>query len=652
MGSPNIFDQMAAGQTGATPASAPAAAPSPKPAPSAGGNIFDQLAAGQLTEANGPTQATGPTRAGTQELTKVPPMHTGLPETVVDTMEGMGGVYGNVAGMVRGAVGTLEGMGRLAVSAAGGSGVVTDRHFKFLDRMKEINEGAYTQAGETGKVMEGLAEFASGDALLKELSYAERMQKVLPFLKTVEGDPALMNALRTGIVHGAEGAIAGGGVRAAQTGDAGEALEGAAGGLAGGAAFGAGSEMLPQLAQIAKIPREWWTGEAAQGEVQQELMEKMREIFKGVAADRNVTLPEDIPSIRDVTAHLADAVRTPAPVVPTSEEAAATTQNELQKGIRNVIRKGGQEASVTPEEPESIRDVALKLSDAMHDKAKGIYQQLDEALEGRRFQSFSDRIRNIDEKLRTMTGTNPDEEGRLVELRNAEYEGLKGAIAELRAKGVDPDLINEASTAFRQHKGAEELSNNIRKSTRGLRPELRQAGQEVTPETVHPEQFANRVNAMYDSGRLQDVLGQENAQDLLRHADRAQLATPKPPAALRQQSDALDKVTQAIRDSAGGMRPQEVTPGRQGATPESLKIQQLFGKLTDLHDDGVLEEALGPARARDLLNEVDRAKGRSEAVTRRVNRIKTWAKVGTIAGGFETLRRTAEHLLEGRYYNR
>jgi hypothetical protein len=39
------------------------------------------------------------------------------------------------------------------------------------------------------------------------------------------------------------------------------------------------------------------------------------------------------------------------------------------------------------------------------------------------------------------------------------------------------------------------------------------------PETVDPKKLATRVNAMYDSGRLQGALGEQGAQDLFNHAN-------------------------------------------------------------------------------------------------------------------------------------
>lgn len=412
-----------------------------------------------------------------------------------------------------------------------------------------------------------------------------------------------------------------------------------------------------------RAARDLYTGEAAHQAVQEDLAQGIRGIIKGAAGDRNIQLPDNIPSIRDISAHLADALRTPPPAAPDEAQAAATAQNELQKGLRNIIRSAGQDARPLRDaegnwipnidEPESIRDVAQNLSDALHTKASRIYQQLDDTLGGTRFQSFANKIRDLNETLRNTS--DPEAESKLLQQLTDEHAKMSAAIDTLKSQGVDPSLIKEASATFKQHKAVEELSNHVRKTTRGLRPELRQAGQEATPELLNAGQLETRINGMYDSGTLQDALGEGRAQDLLRHIDRAQVATPKAPAALRGQSDALDEVTQAIRDAAEGSHPEDREPGKP-FTPETLDIEKLFNNLHDLRDDGRLQEALGPGRARDLLQEVDTAKIRALNVARRVNRAKTGARTalkwGALGAGAAGVARTGEHLLEGIYSNR
>jgi len=66
-----------------------------------------------------------------------------------------------------------------------------------------------------------------------------------------------------------------------------------------------------------------------------------------------------------------------------------------------------------------------------------------------------------------------------------------------------------------------DLDVNVKKSVSGMRPdvgELKQAAK--NPETVDPDKLLNRINSLYDSGRLQEALGELGADDLLEHETR------------------------------------------------------------------------------------------------------------------------------------
>jgi len=446
-------------------------------------------------------------------------------------------------------------------------------------------------------------------------------------------------ALQTATIPGSFVAPEAGEAGAAGLKATGEMTADAARAVAGKAAAG-----VRKTAGLPSAVKDLYTGAG----IQEDLQQAMRDIIQGAAKDANVTVPQAT-SIRDIPSHLAEALRTPPPSTAGEAQTAAAAQDELQKGLRSVLQETAKNADVTPKDATSIRDVASNVSDALHEKSAGIYKQVDDAMGGTRFQSIERNIRKLTEQLRGQTGTTPDAEGELIEQLNKENERMQQAIGELKDAGLDPDLIKQATETFRQHKTVEQLSNFIRRSTEGLRPELRQAGVEATPEVVKAGQLARHVNGMYDTGALQDI-GETQAQNLLRHVDRAQLATPKPTAELRTQSDALDRLTQMLRKSAKGMRPEEVIPGRTG-TKETFEIESLFDDINNLHDSGELREALGPARARDMLNEIDAAHLRQL----KLNRIKTGIKVGAgLSGlyGLSEARRAGEHLIEGTYYNR
>ena len=86
-------------------------------------------------------------------------------------------------------------------------------------------------------------------------------------------------------------------------------------------------------------------------------------------------------------------------------------------------------------------------------------------------------------------------------------------------------MLDQANGDFRKSMSIADLSRAIRLSTEGLRPELAEGAKKALPEKINPAKFSSRVNKLYDSGRLQDAVGQQRAGDLLRATNDAQAAS-------------------------------------------------------------------------------------------------------------------------------
>ena len=185
---------------------------------------------------------------GSQQPQPVPAPSQGLPEQILDTMGVMGGTTGRVAGILRGGAETLSGTGQLLEKIPGASLIPGDeRRQKFLKRLADIGQGGETPEEQTGKLMEGFAEYALGNEALKGLSYTEKLQKVLPFLKTLETDSGLAKAVKAGLTTGAEQGTLSGAQTAAKTGDVTSGLvSGIVGGGTAGLMEGAASA-LPKI---------------------------------------------------------------------------------------------------------------------------------------------------------------------------------------------------------------------------------------------------------------------------------------------------------------------------------------------------------------------------------------------------------------------
>lgn len=201
-----------------------------------------------------------------------------------------------------------------------------------------------------------------------------------------------------------------------------------------------------------------------------------------------------------------------------------SVQPVLQKNVRNVMGKVSQDAGVATDNPASIRDVVESVSDKVKANSSALYKQLDDATGGR-FQRFNDKLRNINRAIRENAGINDDEESRLMQ-HKAEVETSQAqALEDARLAGVDPNLIKQATLTWKQSQALFDLDHQLKMSTSGMRPEI--ATPDSSPEVLDPKKLFGRLNRLYDSGRLQDAVGEQNAQQLLQHSDNAHLQQQK-----------------------------------------------------------------------------------------------------------------------------
>lgn len=114
----------------------------------------------------------------------------------------------------------------------------------------------------------------------------------------------------------------------------------------------------------------------------------------------------------------------------------------------------------------------------------------------------------------------PEKESALL-AKKAELEAAQDQVFEdAKAKGVDPKLVDEAKANYKRAQALYDLDSNIKKSVSGMRPNVGEAKQAAkNPETVDPKKLFGRINNLYDSGRLQEALGEQGADDLLEHVN-------------------------------------------------------------------------------------------------------------------------------------
>jgi hypothetical protein len=143
-------------------------------------------------------------------------------------------------------------------------------------------------------------------------------------------------------------------------------------------------------------------------------------------------------------------------------------------------------------------------------------------------QRFKDRLDNIRQSLNDLTGTEEDvaKEASLLKAQKETEDAMQEAFKDAKAKGVDPKLVDEANASFKKSQALYDLDKHLKMSASGMRPDVGTVSAK-NPEAVDPTKMFSRMNRLYDSGRLQEAVGQQNAESLLDHANNAYIQQQK-----------------------------------------------------------------------------------------------------------------------------
>jgi hypothetical protein len=202
-------------------------------------------------------------------------------------------------------------------------------------------------------------------------------------------------------------------------------------------------------------------------------------------------------------------------------------QQPLQDGIKSILSDAADKAGVNGPTATSIRDAAQQVSDGVKAQAQGAYKSLDN-ISGGQAQRFRDAAENVSSKLREIVGLDDEKEAELLK-RQAEIDTAhKAMLDKLEAQGYDRNMLAQADATWKQQAALSDLSNAVRQSTSGLRPELANgvAGA-TTPESVNPKTLFIKINRLNDRGRLAQAIGKANADALLQHVDSAYVQAQK-----------------------------------------------------------------------------------------------------------------------------
>jgi hypothetical protein len=206
-----------------------------------------------------------------------------------------------------------------------------------------------------------------------------------------------------------------------------------------------------------------------------------------------------------------------------------SVQPKVQNAIATAIRQTAQEHGVSIPEGASVRDVAQTLSDAVRAKAHGLYQQLDAALGGTRFQTFDEQLTNIRNAIRDSLGIDPEKDAALAK-RLQDVTNARNAVMDaVRKTGADPEnLIGQADTLHQRAMALQDVSKAVRASTDVHPSAANEANVKLAPMFKRMQQLAT-PNPRFPGtpSRLIQALGEQRAADLLHAVDSAHLAAQK-----------------------------------------------------------------------------------------------------------------------------
>ncbi len=206
---------------------------------------------------------------------------------------------------------------------------------------------------------------------------------------------------------------------------------------------------------------------------------------------------------------------------------AGALQQPLQNGVRTILSDAAAKAGVPAPASASIRDAAQQVSDSVKAKASQLYQTLD-TVSGGQAQRFRDAAQNVSDQLRSIVGLDDEKEAELTVKQADIDKAHKAMLDRLQAAGHDPNMLAQADATWKQQAALSDLSNAVRQSTTGLRPELAEgATGATTPEALSPRILFTKINRLNDRGRLAQAIGQDNANALLQHVDQAYVQAQK-----------------------------------------------------------------------------------------------------------------------------
>lgn len=198
-------------------------------------------------------------------------------------------------------------------------------------------------------------------------------------------------------------------------------------------------------------------------------------------------------------------------------------QPQAQEAMRTAAGSAASSAAVSTVPPEGLRSLLEDPINAIEAQAKANYKAMDEVTGGK-FQPNAEALKNVNEKLRSIAGTNDVEEAKLAASKTRLEWQQEKMFDDAAKAGVPKSVVENARTQFRQAQALRELEAKVFKNPNNI------AGNAAsgTEDTVNLDSTIRAVQKLADnkewgSSRLEQALGSpEAAKSFLDHLYAAQ----------------------------------------------------------------------------------------------------------------------------------
>jgi len=186
-------------------------------------------------------------------------------------------------------------------------------------------------------------------------------------------------------------------------------------------------------------------------------------------------------------------------------ETISSVQPVLQDGIRSVLSDVAKDAEVEPPTSPSIRDAAVEVADGIRAKSQDVFQQLDKLSDG----AFSDAQADASKYRGSLDKAGKDAYSEAIEKQDSIFD-------QFRSKFDDPAALDEAKQNWKQAMRLDDLSDQLQRSVQGSRPGIKGPAEQIDAKGLD-----KRLNSLFNTGDLQEAVGEDNAHKLLDHSGQA-----------------------------------------------------------------------------------------------------------------------------------